>query len=138
MAFLWDLLMRNRICSVNSMPVACTPGSKQIVRVSLISSYFIFGLFIDLTYCFLIGCNDIVIWYWLTVFTLSISTENDGDNFFTYNPKRMRSLSSIIFIVVAETTPHFWSSLSTLMDRTSSHLIKLVCVSPPSGGLTST
>ncbi len=51
------LLIRNRICSVNSIPVAGTPGSREIVSVSLISSYLIFGLFIELTHYFLPQIN---------------------------------------------------------------------------------
>jgi hypothetical protein len=58
--------------------------------------------------------------------------------FFGYKFKRMRSLSSTIINVVGETVPHSSKNLSILIDRTSSHLMKLRCLSPPSGGLTST
>ena len=51
------LLIRNRICSVNSIPVPGTPGSKETVSVSLNSSYLIFGFFIELTHYFLPQIN---------------------------------------------------------------------------------
>lgn len=50
----------------------------------------------------------------------------------------MRNLSSTIIMLAGETTPHKSESLSMLRERISSHLMKLRCVSPPSGGLTST
>jgi hypothetical protein len=50
----------------------------------------------------------------------------------------MRSLSSTIISVVGEIVPYSSKNLSILIDRTSSHLMKLRCLSPPSGGLTST
>lgn len=58
--------------------------------------------------------------------------------FFSYKFKRIRRLSSTIINVVGETVPHSSKNLSILIDRTSSHLMKLRCLSHLSGGLTST
>jgi hypothetical protein len=57
---------------------------------------------------------------------------------FSYKFKRIRSLSSTIINVVGETVSHSSKNLSILIDCTSSHLMKLRFLSPPSGGLTST
>jgi len=53
-----------------------------------------------------------------------------------YSPIKILSLSSTNARVSEDTVPHRFSSRSTEIDLTSSHLIKLGIFTPPSGGST--
>jgi len=56
----------------------------------------------------------------------------------SYTPMRMRRQSSTLRIVAGETSPHLDVRRSVEIERTSSHLIKLFSLTPPSGGSSGT
>lgn len=66
---------------------------------------------------------------------LVLSRPHSGHRFIRYSPKRIRNRSSTLSMVCGETLPSNLTSLDVDIERTSSHLIKLVIVNPPSGGV---
>ena len=77
-------------------------------------------------------------WHWNSgrMQTKTWAWSANWSKYLHYSPIKILSLSSTNASVSEDTVPHRFSSRSTEIDLTSSHLIKLGIFTPPSGGST--